>query len=58
MKLRVIVESGEEIIFSYVSPEKRPGELNTMCAINNKKEVIVQLAECIQVLCDSQFPLE
>ncbi len=29
-----------------------------MCALHDKKVVIVELAECIRILCDSQFPLE
>lgn len=57
--MRVIIEDDAgERIFSYASPEKHPGEMNTMCPINKKKASVNHLAESIQVLCDSQFPLE
>jgi hypothetical protein len=57
--MRVIVEDdGGERIFSYASPERHPGEMNTMCAVNKKKAVIIDLAESIQVLCDTMFPIE
>jgi hypothetical protein len=56
--MRVIVtDEKNDIVFSYASPERNPGEENTMCAINDKKEVISELAECIQILCDTQFPM-
>ena len=56
--MRVIVkdDKGDEV-FSYASPEKHPGELNTLCSVDNKKVVIAALAESIVIMCDSQFPL-
>ena len=54
----VATDDGGNIVFSYASPERNPGEENVMCAISDKREVIVALAECIQVLCDTQFPIE
>ena len=54
MRTVVYDEDGKEV-FSYASPERHPDELNTMCALNKKKEVIAELAECVQVLCDTHF---
>ena len=51
----VVYDDDDKELFSYASPERRPGELNTMCAINKKKEVIAELAECVRVLCDTHF---
>jgi hypothetical protein len=56
--MKVIVhDDGGEVVFSYASPKRHPGELQTMCAANKKKDVIIELAECIQVLYDTQFPI-
>jgi hypothetical protein len=52
-----VTNDNNDIVFSYASPERNSGEENVMCAINDKKEVIVELAESIQILCDSQFPI-
>jgi hypothetical protein len=46
--MRVIVRE----IFSYASPERHPGEMQTY------PYVIGELAQGIQILCDSQFPLD
>ena len=48
--MRVIVkdDKGDEV-FSYASPEKHPGELNTLCSVDNKKVIIAALAESIVV---------
>ena len=55
-KMKIVVYDGDDkVVFSYASPERRPGELNTMCAVYQKKEVIAELAECVLVLCDTQF---
>jgi hypothetical protein len=58
-EMRVTVTNeNNDIVFSYASPERNIGEENVMCAINDKKDVISELAESIQILCDTQFPIE
>lgn len=57
MRTVVFDDDGKEL-FSYASPERYPGQLQTMCSGKHKKSVIIDLAECIQVLCDTQFPIE
>lgn len=56
MRIIVIDDNGEEM-FSYASPESNPGQLNTMCALDQKARVITCLAESIMTLCDTQFPI-
>jgi hypothetical protein len=53
----IVIDEKNDIVFSYASPERNPDEENTMCSIDDKKEVISELAECIQILCDTQFPI-
>lgn len=58
--MRVIVENNNgDVIFSYASPNRNaiPAGMQTMCALHDKKGVIIELAESIQALCDSQFPI-
>lgn len=57
MKVIIQDETGKEL-FSYADPEKYPGALNMMCAVNEKKAAIIALADSIQILCDTQFPIE
>ena len=54
--MRVIIEDDNGLrIFSFA---QHYHEKNVLCPINKKKDAIIQLANSIKILCDTQFPIE